>query len=77
MDNSNNTKELLRILNTLTVSNTHNPLSPSKVTEDKAERNIKRDYCCLPTDHYTHNQHVTHKGKLHDRLEIGHSKMPH
>ena len=37
MDNSKNTKELFRIVNNFTGSNTHNPLPPGKMTEEITE----------------------------------------
>ena len=37
LDNSKNTKELFRIVNNLTGSNTHNPLPPGKMSKEIAE----------------------------------------
>ena len=37
MDNSKDTKQLFRIVNNLTESNTHNPLPPGNIIEEIAE----------------------------------------
>ena len=37
MDNSKNTKELFKMVNKLTGSNTHNPLPLSRMSEETAE----------------------------------------